>query len=61
MIPPWQEIYISDNKRYKNFEQDLTIHNHLERTYKELNYPIIEVPTGTIDERANFILEFIKQ
>jgi len=60
LMPPWQEIYISDNERYENFEQALAIHNHLERTYKKLNYPIIEVPTGTVDERIDFILSTIK-
>lgn len=60
LMPPWQKIYISDNERYENFEQALAIHNHLERTYKELNYPIIEVPTGTIEDRTNFILSCIE-
>ena len=59
-MPPWEEIYISDNERYENFEQALAIHNHLERTYKALNYSIIEVPTGTVKERADFILKCIK-
>jgi predicted ATPase len=60
LMPPWEEIYISDNERYENFEQALAIHNHLERTYKKLNYPIIEVPTGTVETRLEFILSAIK-
>lgn len=60
LMPPWEEIYISDNERYENFEQALAIHNHLERTYKQLNYSITEVPTGTVEFRADFILECIK-
>jgi predicted ATPase len=59
LMPPWEEIYISDSERYENFEQALAIHNHLERTYKKLNYPIIEVPTGTVQERTDFILAYI--
>ncbi len=59
LMPPWEEIYISDNERYENFEQALAIHNHLERTYKELNYIITEVPTGTIKARTDFILDRI--
>jgi predicted ATPase len=59
LMPPWEEIYISDNERYENFEQALAIHNHLERTYKELNYTIIEVPIGTIEERTDFVLASI--
>lgn len=60
LMPPWEEIYISDSERYENFEQALAIHNHLERTYKSLNYPIIEVPKGTVEERTNFILDYLK-
>lgn len=60
LMPPWEEIYITDNERYENFEQALAIHNHLKRAYEELNYTIIEVPTGTIETRTNFILDFIK-
>lgn len=60
MMPPWQKIYISDNERYESFEQSLAIYNHLENTYKELNYNIIEVPTGTINKRVSFILETLK-
>ena len=60
LMPPWEEIYISDNERYENFEQALAIHNHLERTYKALNYSIIEVPTGTVNDRTNFILDCLK-
>ncbi|WP_111707915.1 AAA family ATPase [Lutibacter citreus] len=59
LMPPWEEIYISDNERYENFEQALAIHNHLKRTYKELNYSIIEVPFGTVEKRTNFILDYI--
>ncbi len=60
LMPPWEEIYISDNERYENFEQALAIHNHLERTYKELNYKITEVPTGDVAGRTDFILDCIK-
>jgi predicted ATPase len=59
LMPPWEEIYISDNERYENFEQALAIHNHLEKTYKKLNYSIIEVPIGSINERTDFILNKI--
>ena len=60
MMPPWQKIYISDNERYESFEQSLAIYNHLEKTYKDLNYNIIEVPTGTVSKRVNFILNTLK-
>lgn len=60
LTPPWKEIYITDNERYESFEQALAIHNHLERAYKKLNYDIIEVPFGTVEQRVDFILDNIK-
>lgn len=56
ITPPWQEIYITDEVRYENFEQSLAIFNHLKRTYEKLDYQLIEVPVGTIDFRTDFIL-----
>jgi predicted ATPase len=59
MMPPWQEIYITDSERYESFEQSLAIYNHLKKTYLELDYEIVEVPIGTISKRVNFILNAI--
>lgn len=56
LLPPWEEIYISDSERYENFEQAKEIHKHLKEAYKKCGYQLIEVPTGNIDERANFII-----
>lgn len=60
IMPPWKDIYITDNERYESFEQSLAIYNHLKSAYKSLNYTIIEVPFGIASERAKFILEHIK-
>lgn len=60
LLPPWEEIYIPDNERYENFEQAVNIHDFLEKTYKRFGYETIEVPTGKIDHRTNFIEEVIK-
>jgi len=57
LMPPWKEIYITDNERYESFEQSLAIHNHLNIAYKSLGYTIIEVPFGTAKERTDFILK----
>ena len=60
IMPPWKEIYITDNERYESFEQSLAIYNHLKSAYKGLGYDIVEVPFGTAKERADFILKNIK-
>lgn len=58
-LPPWQEIYESDNERYETFEQAQQISNILVNYYKKFNYNPIEIPTGTILERFTFIKQQI--
>ena len=60
LMPPWEEIYTSDEGRYENFEQSLAIYNHLKNAYLELDYEITEIPFGPIDVRVDFILNAIK-
>ena len=56
LLPPWENIYVSDEARYENFEQAKLIYDHSKETYKKYDYQLIEVPTGTIEERIQFIL-----
>lgn len=56
ILPPWAEIYISDDERYENYEQAKLIYNHLVETYEKYGYNLIEVPKGTVDDRILFIL-----
>ena len=59
LMPPWKDIYITDNERYESFEQSLAIHNHLKLAYKSLNYNVVEVPFNNVTERVTFILDKI--
>ena len=60
MLPPWKDIYTSDNERYESFDQATKIHHHLKKTYQNIGYKICNVPFGTIQERTNYILDAIK-
>lgn len=57
ILPPWEAIFKSDNERYENFEQAVAIQKHLENTYSQFGYTLLEVPLGTINERTDFILK----
>ncbi len=59
ILPPWEDIYVSDQERYENFEQAQLIHDHLVETYQKYGYELIEVPKDTVDKRILFILEQI--
>jgi len=56
ILPPWEEIYQSDEARYENFEQATLIFDHLKETYQTYGYSLLEVPFGTVEERIAFIL-----
>lgn len=59
LLPPWEEIYKQDNERYESFAQAEKIFHFLKTGYENYGYKICEVPVGTINERANFILKNI--
>jgi predicted ATPase len=60
LLPPWKEIYKTDEERYESFEHSLAIYEHLKSTYLELNYTITEVPIGKVEDRVNYILNHLK-
>lgn len=59
LLPPWQAIYTSDSERYESFEQAIAIHDHLENTYRRFGYNLVEVPTGTVEDRVSFIIKHL--
>ncbi len=59
VLAPWQEIFVSDNERYENFEQAIEIHHHLLKTYMRFGYQLIDVPFESIEKRSDFILEVL--
>ncbi|MDR5590104.1 ATP-binding protein [Christiangramia sp. SM2212] len=59
ILPPWKEIYKSDNERYESFEEALKISSYLYSTYKRYGYEPIEVPKLSVEDRTNFILDKI--
>ena len=57
VLAPWQDIFKSDSERYESFEEAIEIHQHLLETYKRFGYKLIDVPFGSIKNRADFVLE----
>ena len=60
ILAPWQEIFTSDSERYENFEQAVEIHKNLLNSYKKYDYNLRDVPFGTIESRADYILNVVK-
>ncbi len=53
---PWKEIHTTDNERYENFNEASSIDAFLLDAYKSLGYNITTIPFGSVNERANFII-----
>ena len=57
ILPPWEEIYVSDSERFESYEEALQIHFFLEKIYERFGYNVIKVPFGSIQDRVDFILQ----
>lgn len=60
VLPPWEEIYVSDDARYENYEQAVKIHEHLLETYGRYGYTMVDVPKDTVANRVAFILDALR-
>ena len=61
IFKPWKEIFVTDGERYESFKEAKIINTHIEKSYKDLNYSLIEVPFDTVENRSNFILNWLKR
>ena len=56
ITPPWNDIFLNDAERFENFEEACEAHFHIEKTYKDLGYKLVELPKISVKERVDFIL-----
>lgn len=56
VFPPWEEIYGTDAERREDWPRMLEVHDAIMQTLPRLGYEPVEVPTGTVEERAAFVL-----
>lgn len=61
LLPPWKEIYTTDEERYESFDMAIELHHHLKNAYENLNYNVLDVPIGKVDFRVDFILKHIEK
>lgn len=59
VLPPWKDIYVSDNERYENFQQAEAIHHFIKSTYIAYGYELTEVPIGPVSARVDFMLKHL--
>ncbi|MGD1945461.1 MAG: AAA family ATPase [Croceivirga sp.] len=61
ILPPWKEIYKSDNERLESFEEARDLHLYLTQTYEHFGYQPILMPLCSVKERAQFVINNIKK
>ncbi|HAB31661.1 MAG TPA: ATPase [Cryomorphaceae bacterium] len=61
IFPPWEAIYEADEGRWEPFSTCHAIHQSLQEIYTEEGYTIVEVPTGTVEERVAFLLTQLRE
>lgn len=58
-LPPWEEIYQSDQERYEDFSLALEIDHHLKATYTSFGYSLHFIEPGSVDSRIQSIFEVL--
>lgn len=61
ILPPWREIYETDNERKQNWEEAVFTFEKMRETYSGYGYEVIEVPKGNVVLRKEFVLENIEK
>ncbi|SFF47278.1 AAA family ATPase [Sunxiuqinia elliptica] len=56
---PWKEIYLQNQVRSETFEQACEIHEWICKTYLDLGYQLVHLPKIDVEQRVNFIINYI--
>ncbi|MGV0923710.1 AAA family ATPase [Empedobacter tilapiae] len=61
ILPPWKEIYRTDNERKQDWNEAELTFEKMKETYVEFGYNIILVPKMTLQERIKFVQQNIEK
>ncbi|MEN3950482.1 AAA family ATPase [Iodidimonas sp. SYSU 1G8] len=56
MVPPWGEIYRTDEERRHGFDEAVAAYRTLVKTYRSFGYDPLEIPRDSIAARADFVI-----
>ncbi len=57
VLPPWKEIYSTDNERKELFKEACYVYECIKKTYVKLGFELIEVPKLKVNQRVAFLCE----
>jgi predicted ATPase len=58
-LEPWSEIYTTDDERTMSFDEALSFSGTLRDVYVRSGYAPVDVPRGSVDDRAASVREMI--
>ncbi|MEP2987942.1 MAG: ATP-binding protein [Parasphingorhabdus sp.] len=55
-VPPWREIYRTDDQRSQSFEEACGTYDTVCSAWKKYGYSLLELPKMSVENRTDFIL-----
>ena len=56
VLPPWDDIYTTDDERDQTFADAVRVHAMLDAWYRRCGYEVVEVPRMSVAQRCEFVL-----
>jgi predicted ATPase len=61
ILPPWEDIYTTDNERAMSFAGTIPFHEALVDAYSGAGYALVEVPRSSAADRSAFVRRFLSR
>lgn len=59
MLPPWEQIYATDDERDQTYADAVRAFSLVCDWYRRCGYDLVEVPRAPVNERCAFVLRTI--
>lgn len=60
ILPPWFEIYATDDERKQNWEEAETTYHKMKVMYERYGYNVIDVPKDSVENRIKYMEKCLK-
>jgi predicted ATPase len=61
VLPPWEEIYVTDDEREHTFAHSVQVYNEICDWYARMDYELVEVHHGPVPDRCAQILTCLER
>ena len=60
IFPPWKAVYQQDTERKQDFSLAIQTYETMRMTYESFGYQLVEMPCTTVEQRVEFILNYLR-